>query len=66
MVVYSSVEYWFGISIFRYIEIIICQFSYHTPYQPETSISDRDSRISQGLMWESSVDTRYDMKTDIS
>ena len=43
-----------------YIEIIICQFSYHTPYQPETPISAR------GLMWESRVDTRYDMKTDIS
>ena len=28
------------------VEIIICQFSYHTPYQPETPISARDSRIS--------------------
>ena len=28
------------------IEIIICQFSYHTPYQPETPISAQDSRIS--------------------
>ena len=35
-----------GLSTIRYIEIIICQFSYHTPYQPETPISARDSRIS--------------------
>ena len=32
--------------VILYIEIIICQFSYHTPYQPETPISARDSRIS--------------------
>ena len=60
----------------EYIEIMICQSSYHTPYQPETPISARDSRISpraegQGLIRESRadvsrVDTRYDMKTDIS
>ena len=27
-------------------EIMIWQFSYHTPYQPETSVSARDSHIS--------------------
>ena len=45
----------------QYIEIIICQFSYHTRYQPETTISARDSRISprpkvRGLIRESRAD----------
>ena len=54
------------------IEIIIWQFSYHTPYQPETPVSDRNSRISpraegnRGLIWESRVVTGYDMKIVIS
>ena len=39
-----------------YIEIIICQFSYHTPNQPETPISARDSRISPRLIRESRAD----------
>ena len=41
------------------IEIIICQFSYHTPYQPETPISARDSRISpraEGLRADTGVE----------
>ena len=46
--------------IIRCIEIVIRQFSYHTLYQPETPVSAR------GLIWESRVDTRYDMKTDLN
>ena len=33
-----------------YIEIIIWQFSYHTPYQPETPISARGPKV-RGLIW---------------
>ena len=42
------------------IEIMIWQFSCHTPYQHETPIS------ALGLIWVSRVDMGYDMKIAIS
>ena len=38
---------------------MICQFSYHTPYQPETPI------LARGLILSSRVDMGCDMKIDI-
>ena len=55
-------QFFFSIKIYDK-EIMIWQFSYHTPYQPETSVSARDSHISpraekaRGLIWESRADT---------
>ena len=40
---------------------MIWQFSYHTPYQPETPISARGP-LALWLIWVSRVDMGYDMK----
>ena len=43
---------------------MICQFSYHTPYQPETPILARGPKA-RGLILSSRVDMGCDMKIDI-